>query len=261
VDIFRPVAAAAIRGRVLIPAVDPMVDPTVDPAVKGRDPEGDRVDGLVGNMAANMVANPVVTPEAPLASVGPAMAVQVGRTIRGVKAQAMVVQVVRMCRVFKAGRAALPVSMAGISSGKWLVLNPFQGKRAAARIRTAVVVPVVVGAIVDGVQTLAVGPAVRAIGNASRVNFRRKVQRVEHRSKPGPRVSQVRKVSQARQAFLGPPVEPAHRGHRVSQASRVILTLLDPRNHPGRLAHRVLPGPQAHLGPHVSRDFPVMKAR
>ena len=225
-----------------------MVDPTVDPAVKGRDPEGDRVDGLVGNMAANMVANPVVTPEAPLASVGPAMAVQVGRTIRGVKAQAtvvqvdQVVQVDRTCKVCKVGRAALPVNTAGIPSGKWSVLNPFQGKRAAARILTAVVVPVDVDAIVDGVQTLAVGPAVRAIGNASRVNFRRK-------------------VSQARQAFLGPPVEPARRGHRVSQVSRVIRTLPDPRNHPGRLAHPVLPAPQGHLGPHVSRDFRVMKAR
>jgi len=235
---------------VLIPAVGLMVDlmvgPMVDPAVKGRDPGGNRVDGLVGN--------PVVTPGAPLASVGPVMAVQVGRTIRGVKAQAMVVRVVRVvrvvqvdrtykvCKVCKVGRAALPVSTAGIQSGKRLVLNPFRGKRAAVRIRTAVVVPVVVGATVDGVQTLAAGLAVRAIGNGSRVNFRRK-------------------VSQVRQAFLGPPVERAHRGHRVSQASRAILTLLDPRNHPGRLAHRVLPGPRGHLGPHVSRDFPAMKAR
>ena len=241
-DIFRPVAAgAAIRGRLLIPAVDlmvgPMVDPMVDPAVKGRDPGGNRVDGLVGN--------PVVTPEAPLASVGPVMAVQVGRTIRGVKAQAMVVQVVqvdRTCKVCKVGRAALPVSTAGIPSGKRLVLNPFQGKRAAVRIRTAVVVPVVVGATVDGVQILAAGLAVRAIGNGSRVNFRRK-------------------VFQVRQAFLGPPVERAHRGHRESQASRATLTLLDPRNHPGRLAPPVLPGPRGHLGPHVSRDFRVMKAR
>jgi hypothetical protein len=242
VDIFRPVAAAAvIRGRVLIPAVGLMVDlmvgPMVDPAVKARDPGGNRVDGLVGN--------PVVTPGAPLASVGPVMAVQVGRTIRGVKAQAMVVQVVqvdRTCKVCKVGRAALPVSTAGIPSGKRLVLNPFQGKRAAVRIRTAVVVPVVVGATVDGVQTLAAGLAVRAIGNGSRVNFRRK-------------------VSQVRQAFLGPPVERAHRGHRVSQSSRATLTLLDPRNHPGRLAPPVLPGPRGHLGPHVSRDFRVMKAR
>jgi len=140
------------------------------------------------------------------------------------------------------GQVVSPVSRAGIPSGKWSVLNPFQGKRAAARILTAVVVPVDVDAIVDGVQTLAVGPAVRAIGNASRVIFRRK-------------------VSQARQAFLGPPVEPARRGHRVSQVSRVIRTLLDPRNHPGRLAHRVLPGPRGHLGPHVSRDFRVMMAR
>ena len=182
---------------------------------------------------------------APLASVGPVMAVQVGRTIRGVKAQAMVDQVVqvdRTCKVCKVGRAALPVNTAGIPSGKWSVLNPFQGKRAAARILTAVVVPVDVDAIVDGVQTLAVGPAVRAIGNASRVIFRRK-------------------VSQARQAFLGPPVEPARRGHRVSQVSRVIRTLPDPRNHPGRLAHPVLPAPQGHLGPQVSRDFRVMMAR
>jgi hypothetical protein len=226
-----------------------MVDPMVDPAVKARDPGGNRVDGLVGN--------PVVTPGAPLASVGPVMAVQVGRTIRGVKAQAMVVQVVqvvrvvrvvqvdrtyKVCKVCKVGRAALPVSTAGIQSGKRLVLNPFRGKRAAVRIRTAVVVPVVVGATVDGVQTLAAGLAVRAIGNGSRVNFRRK-------------------VSQVRQAFLGPPVERAHRGHRVSQSSRAILTLLDPRNHPGRLAPPVLPGPRGHLGPHVSRDFRVMKAR
>jgi hypothetical protein len=225
----------------------------VDPAVKGRDPEDDRVadqaGNLVGNPVANMAANPVVmsvvTPEAPLANVGPVMAVQVGRIIRGVKAQAMVDQVVqvdRTCKVCKVGRAALPVSTAGIPSGKWSDLNLFQGKRAAARILTAVVVPVVVDAIVDGVQTLAVGPAVRAIGNASRVNFRRK-------------------VSQARQAFLGPPVEPARRGHRVSQVSRVIRTLPDPRNHPGRLAHPVLPAPQGHLGPHVSRDFRGMKAR
>jgi hypothetical protein len=134
------------------------------------------------------------------------------------------------------------VNMAGIPSGKWSVLNPFRGKRAAARIRTAVVVPVVVGAIVDGVQTLAVGPAVRAIVNASRVNFRRK-------------------VSQVRQVFRGRLVERAHQGRRVSQAPPVIRTLLDPRNHPGRLAHRVLPGPRGHLGPHVSRDFPVMMAR
>jgi hypothetical protein len=225
----------------------------VDPAVKGRDPEDDRVadqvGNLVGNPGANMAANPVVMsvvmPAAPPASVGPVMAAQVGRTIRGVKAQAMVVQVVqvdRTCKVCKVGREALPASMAGIPSGKWLALNPFQGKRAAARIRTAGVVPVVVGALVDGVQTQAVGPAVRAIGNASRVNFRRK-------------------VSQARQAFLGPPVEPARRGHRVSQVSRVIRTLPDPRNHPGRLAHRVLPGPRGHLGPHVSRDFRGMMAR
>ena len=222
----------------------------VDPAVKGRDPEGDlvadQVANLVGNPGANMAANPVamsvVMPAAPPANVGPVMAVQVGRTIRGVKAQAMAVQVVQVDRICKVGRAALPVNMAGIPSGKWSVLNPFQGKRAAARILTAVVVPVDVDAIVDGVQTLAVGPAVRAIGNASRVIFRRK-------------------VSQARQAFLGPPVEPARRGHRVSQVSRVIRTLPDPRNHPGRLAHRVLPGPRGHLGPHVSRDFPVMMAR
>jgi hypothetical protein len=219
-------------------------------------PEDDRVadqaGNLVGNLVANMAANPVVmsvvTPEAPLASVGPVMAVQVGRTIRGVKAQAMVDQVVqvvqvdRTCKVCTVGRAALPVNTAGIPSGKWSVLNPFQDKRAAARILTAVVVPVDVDAIVDGVQTLAVGPAVRAIGNASRVIFRRK-------------------VSQARQAFLGPPVEPARRGHRVSQVSRVIRTLPDPRNHPGRLAHPVLPAPQGHLGPHVSRDFRGMKAR
>lgn len=244
----------------------------VDPAVKGRAPEDDRVadqaGNLVGNPVANMAANPVVmsvvTPEAPLASVGPVMAVQVGRTIRGVKAQAMVDQVVqvdRTCKVCKVGRAALPVNTAGIPSGKWSVLNPFQGKRAAARIRTAVVVPVVVGAIVDGVQTLAVGPAVRAIGNASRVNFRRKVQRVEHRSKPGPRVSQVRKVFPVRQVFRGRLVERAHQGRRVSRAPHVIRTLLDPRNHPGRLAHRVLPGPRGHLGPHVSRDFRGMMAR
>lgn len=226
-----------------------MVDPMVDPAVKGRDPEGDRVadqvGNLVGNPVANMAANPVVMSAAPLASVGPVMAVQVGRTIRGVKAQAMVVQVVQVVqvdRICKVGRAALPVNMAGIPSGKWSVLNPFRGKRAAARIRTAVVVPVVVGAIVDGVQTLAVGPAVRAIGNASRVNFRRK-------------------VSQVRQVFRGRLVERAHQGRRVSQAPPVIRTLLDPRNHPGRLAHRVLPGPRGHLGPHVSRDFPVMMAR
>jgi hypothetical protein len=238
---------------VLIPAVGLMEGQMVDPAVKGRDPEDDRVadqaGNLVGNPVANMAANPVVmsvvTPEAPLASVGPVMAVQVGRTIRGVKAQAMVDQVVqvdRTCKVCKVGRAALPVNTAGIPSGKWSVLNPFQDKRAAARILTAVVVPVDVDAIVDGVQTLAVGPAVRAIGNASRVIFRRK-------------------VSQARQAFLGPPVEPARRGHRVSQVSRVIRTLPDPRNHPGRLAHPVLPAPQGHLGPHVSRDFRGMKAR
>jgi len=246
---------------VLIPAVDPMDDPMVDPAVKGRDPGGDRVDGLVGNLVAHPVVMPVVTPEAPLASVGPVMAVQVGQTIRCVKALAMVVQVDRTCKVCKVARGALPVGTAGIPSGKWLVLNLFQVNRAAARIRTAVVVPVVVGAIVDAGQTLAVGPALRAIGNASRVNFRHKVQRVEHRSKSGLRVSQVRKVSQVRQACLGLPVERVNRGHRVSQASRAILTLLDPRNHPGRLAHRVLPGPRGHLGLHVSRDFPVMKAR
>jgi len=222
-----------------------MVGQMVDPAVKVLDPGGDPVDGLAAHPVGNMVANPVVTPEAPLASVGPVMADQVGRTIRDVKAQAMVVQVVQVdqtCKVCKVGRAALLVNTAGIPSGKWSVLNPFQGKRAAARILTAVVVPVDVDAIVDGVQTLAVGPAVRAIGNASRVIFRRK-------------------VSQARQAFLGPPVEPARRGHRVSQVSRVIRTLLDPRNHPGRLAHPVLPAPQGHLGPHVSRDFRVMMAR
>jgi len=229
-----------------------MVGQMVDPAVKVLDPGGDPVDGLAAHPVANLAANPVVMsvvmPAAPLANVGPVMAVQVGRTIRGVKAQATVVQVVqvvqvdRTCKVCKVGRAALPVNTAGIPSGKWSVLNPFQDKRAAARILTAVVVPVDVDAIVDGVQTLAVGPAVRAIGNANRVNFRRK-------------------VSQARQAFLGPPVEPARRGHRVSQVSRVIRTLPDPRNHPGRLAHPVLPAPQGHLGPHVSRDFRVMMAR
>ena len=235
-----------------------MVDPTVDPAVKGRDPEGDRVDGLVdglvGNMAANMVANPVVTPEAPLASVGPAMAVQVGRTIRGVKAQAMVVQVVQVVqvdRICKVGRAALPVNMAGIPSGKWSVLNPFQGKRAAARIRTAVVVPVVVGAIVGGVQTQAEGPAVRAIGNASRVNFRRKVFPV-------------------RQVFRGHLVERAHQGHRVSQAPHVIrmrrvrLTLPTPLVHPAHPAHPAHPvrrGPLDLPVLHASRDFRAMMAQ
>jgi hypothetical protein len=93
---------------VLIPAVGLMEGQMVDPAVKGRDPEDDRVadqvgnlvGNLVGNPGANMAANPVVMsvvmPAAPLANVGPVMAVQVGRTIRGVKAQAMVVQVVQV---------------------------------------------------------------------------------------------------------------------------------------------------------------------
>ena len=57
----------------------------VDLAVKGRDPEDDRVADQVGNLVghpgANMAANPVVMPAAPPASVGPVMAVQVGRTI------------------------------------------------------------------------------------------------------------------------------------------------------------------------------------
>jgi len=79
-----------------------MEGPMVDPAVKGRDPEGDRVadqvGNLVGNPVANMAANPVVMSAAPLASVGPVMAVQVGRTIRGVKARALVVQVVQVDR-------------------------------------------------------------------------------------------------------------------------------------------------------------------
>jgi len=102
--------------------------------------------------------------------------------------------------------------------------------------------PVVVGAIVDGAQTLAEGLAVRAIGNASPVSFRRKVFRV-------------------RQVFLAPPVERAHRVHRVSQASRVIRTLLGlptrptPPVHP---VHHVHPVRRAPLGLPVlrgSRDF------
>jgi len=159
------------------------------------------------------------------------------------------------------GQVVSSVSRAGIPSGKWSVLNPFRGKRAAARIRTAVVVPVVVDAIVDAVQTLVEGLAVRAIGNVSRVNFRGKRPRVYHRSNLGPRVSRARKVFPVRQVFRGRLVERAHQGRRVSRAPHVIRTLLDPRNHPGRLAHRVLPGPRGHLGPHVSRDFRGMMAR
>ena len=252
-----------------------MVDPMVDPAVKGRDPEDDRVadqvGNLVGNPVANMAANPVVMsvvmPAAPLASVGPVMAVQVGRTIRGVKAQAMAVQVVQVDRICKVGRAALPVNMAGIPSGKWSVLNPFQGKRAAARIRTAVVVPVVVDAIVGVGQTQAEGPAVRAIGNVSRVNFRGKRQRVDLRSNLGPRVSRARRVFRARQVFRGRRVERAHQGHRVSQAPHVIrmrrvrLTLPTPLVHPARPAHPVRRGPLGFPVLHASRDFRVTMAQ
>jgi hypothetical protein len=229
------------------------------------------VGNLVGNPLANMAANPVVMsvvmPAAPPASVGPVMAVQVGRTIRGVKAQAMVVQVVQVVqvdRICKVGRAALPVNMAGIPSGKWSVLNPFRGKRAAARIRTAVVVPVVVDAIVDAVQTLVEGLAVRAIGNVSRVNFRGKRPRVDHRSNIGPRVNRARKVFPVRQVFLGPLGEPAHRGHRASQAPRVIRTLRvlpirrTPPVHP---AHPVRRDPLGLPVLHGSRDFRVTMAQ
>jgi len=93
------------------------------------------------------------------------------------------------------------------------------------------------------------------------VNFRRKVQRVEHRSKPGPRVSQVRKVFPVRQVFRGRLVERAHPGRRVCQAPPVIRTLLDPRNHPGRPAHPVRRDPLGLPVLHGSRDFPATMAQ
>jgi len=111
----------------------------------------------------------------------------------------------------------------------------------------AVADPVVVGAIVDGDQTLAGGLAVRAIGNASPVSFKRKVFRV-------------------RQVFLDPPVERAHRVHRVSRASRVIRTLLGLPTRPTppvHHVHHVHPVRRAPLGLPVlrgSRDFRGMMA-
>ena len=128
----------------------------------------------------------------------------------------------------------------------------------------AVVVPVVVDAIVDAGQTLAEGLAVRAIGNVSRVNFRGKRPRVDHRSNLGPRVNRARKVFPVRQVFLGPLGERAHRGHRASQAPRVIRTLRvlpirrTPPVHP---AHPVRRDPLGLPVLHGSRDFRVTMAQ
>jgi len=218
----------------------------VDPAVQVLVPEGDRV-------VIQWVALPVIAP--------PVMAVQVGRTTPGVRVQVKLGQVGRADKANKADNVVSPVSRAGIPSGKWSVLNPFRGKRAAARIRTAVVVPVVVDAIVDAVQTLVEGLAVRAIGNVSRVNFRGKRPRVDHRSNLGPRVSRARKVFPVRQVFRGRLVERAHPGRRVCQAPPVIRTLLDPRNHPGRPAHPVRRDPLGLPVLRGSRDFPATMAQ
>jgi hypothetical protein len=198
---------------------------------------------------------------------GPAMAVQVGRTTPGVRVQVKLGQADRADKVEWADKVVSPVSRADIQSGKWSVPNRRQDKRAAAPIRMAVVVPVVVDAIVGVGQTQAEGPAVRAIGNVSRVNFRGKRQRVDLRSNLGPRVSRARKVFPVRQVFRGRLVERAHQGHRVSQAPHVIrmrrvrLTLPTPLVHPAHPAHRVRRGPRGHLGLHASRDFRVMMAQ
>ena len=225
-----------------------MVVPMVDLAVQVLVPEDDRVE--------DRVALPVIA--------APVMAVQVGRTTPGVRVQVKLGQVGRADKANKADNVVSPVSRAGIPSGKWSVLNPFRGKRAAAPIRMAVVVPVVVDAIVDAGQTLAEGLAVRAIGNVSRVNFRGKRQRVDHRSNLGPRVNRARKVFPVRQVFLGPLGERAHRGHRASQAPRVIRTLRvlpirrTPPVHP---AHPVRRDPLGLPVLHGSRDFRVTMAQ
>ena len=234
-----------------------MVVPMVDLAVQVLVPEDDRV--------ASSVVNPVVIQWVALPVIAaPVMAVQVGRTTPGVRVQVKLGQVGRADKANKADKVVSPVSRADIPSGKWSVLNPFRGKRAAARIRTAVVVPVVVDAIVDAVQTLVEGLAVRAIGNVSRVNFRGKRPRVDHRSNIGPRVNRARKVFPVRQVFLGPLGEPAHRGHRASQAPRVIRTLRvlpirrTPPVHP---AHPVRRDPLGLPVLHGSRDFRVTMAQ
>jgi len=239
-----------------------MVDPKVDPVVQVPVPEDDRVEDRVASSVVNPVVNPVVIQWVALpVIVAPVMAVQVGRTTPGVRVQVKLGQVVR---ADKADKVVSPVSRADIRSGKWSVPSRCQDKRAAAPIRMAVVVPVVVDAIVDAGQTLAEGLAVRAIGNVSRVNFRGKRQRVDHRSNLGPRVNRARKVFPVRQVFLGPLGERAHRGHRASQAPRVIRTLRvlpirrTPPVHPAHPVRRDLLG---LLVLHGSRDFRVMMAQ
>jgi len=231
---------------------DPMVDPMVDPAVQVLVPEGDRV-------VIQWVALPVIAP--------PVMAVQVGRTTPGVRVQVKLGQVGRADKANKADKVVSPVSRADIPSGKWSVPNRYQGKRAAAPTRMAVVVPGVVDAIVDAGQTLAEGLAVRAIGNVSRVNFRGKRPRVDHRSNLGRRDSRARKVFPVRQVFLGLLVERAHRDHRASQVPRVIRTLrgLPFRRiapvHPVGPAHPVRRGLLGLPAARGSRDFRVMMAQ
>ena len=157
----------------------------VDPAARVLVPQGDRVEGRVVNSVLIRVFIPVVMQWVALPVIaGPVMAVRVGLTTPGVRVQVMLGQagqagqVVRSDKADKADKVVSPENMAGIPSGKWSVPNPFRGKTAAASIRMAVVDPVVVGAIVDVAQTLAGGLAVRAIGNASPVSFKRKVFRV-----------------------------------------------------------------------------------
>ena len=245
----------------------------VDPAAPVLVPEGDRVDDRVVNSVEDLVVNLVVMPVLNPVDIqwvalpviaGPAMAVQVGRTTPGVRVQVKLGQADKMDR---ADKVVSPVSRADIQSGKWSVPNRCQDKRAAAPIRMVVVVPVVVDAIVGVGQTQAEGPAVRAIGNVSRVNFRGKRQRVDLRSNLGPRVSRARRVFRARQVFRGRRVERAHQGHRVSQAPHVIrmlrvrLTLPTPLVHPARPAHPVRRGPLGFPVLHASRDFRVTMAQ
>jgi hypothetical protein len=227
----------------------------VDPAAQVLAPEADRV-------VIQRVAPPVIA--------GPVMAVQVGRTTPGVRGQDKVVRAGRVVladQVVRADKVVSPVSRADIPSGKWLVPNRYQGKRAAAPTRMAVVVPGVVDAIVDAGQTLAEGLAVRAIGNVSRVNFRGKRPRVDHRSNLGRRDSRARKVFPVRQVFLGLLVERAHRDHRASQVPRVIRTLrgLPFRRiapvHPVGPAHPVRRGLLGLPALRGSQDFRVMMAQ
>jgi len=229
----------------------------VDPAARVLVQQGDRVEGRVVNSA-------------------PIPVVQVGQTTPGVRVQVKLGQAGqagqadKVVRAFRVDRGGFPVNRAYIQSGKWSVPNRCQDKMAAAPIWMVVVVLVVVDAIVGAGQILAEGlnegPAVRAIRNCSRVNFRGKRQRVDLRSNLGPRVSRVRKVFPVRQEFLGLLVEPAHRGRRANPVPRVIRML---RGRPTRRAPPVRPVHPAHLvlrGPlglpvlHGSRDFRVMMA-